>query len=85
MLFGTHPDFRGESTVFEYETSHAMQDAWVAFGRDGTKGLESTGWSEYDSIGEATVREFGDDVPAKDVSIAGLEGKCNGAVPAAIS
>lgn len=83
MLFGTHPNFRGESTEFEYATSHAMQDAWVAFARDGTKGLESTGWSEYDTIGEATVREFGDEVPAKDVSISALEDKCNGAVPAA--
>jgi len=82
MLFGTHPNFRGESTPFEYATSHAMQDAWVAFARDGTQGLESTGWSEYDTIGEATVREFGKDVPEQDISLAGLEGKCNGAVPA---
>lgn len=80
MLFGTHPNFRGESTEFEYATSHAMQDAWVAFARDGTRGLESTGWSEYDTIGEATVREFGDDVPVKDISLSGLEGKCNGPV-----
>jgi len=84
MLFGTHPNFRGESTAFEYATSHAMQDAWVAFAKHGTKGLESTGWSEYDHIGEATVREFGDEVPEKDVSLSGLEGKCNGAVPATL-
>lgn len=82
MLFGTHPNFRGESTSFEYATSHAMQDAWVAFARDGTQGLESTGWSEYDHISEATVREFGDDVPEKDIRLSDLEGKCNGAVPA---
>jgi cholinesterase len=82
MLFGTHPDFRGESTAFEYATSHAMQDAWVAFSRDGTQGLESNDWKEYDTIGEATVREFGNEVPAKDISLSGLEGKCNGAVPA---
>lgn len=83
MLFGTHPNFRGESTELEYATSHAMQDAWTAFARDGTHGLESTGWSEYDSVGEGAVRDFGDDVPAKDISLSGLEGKCNGAVPAA--
>ena len=82
MLFGTHPNFRGHSTPFEYATSHAMQDAWVAFARDGTKGLESTGWSEYEYIGEATVREFGDEVPEKDVSLSGLESKCKGAAPA---
>lgn len=82
MLFGTHPNFRGESTDLEYETSHAMQDAWVAFARDGVQGLEGVGWSEYETIGEATVREFGDDVAAKDVSLSELEGKCNGAAPA---
>ncbi|KAL1587289.1 hypothetical protein WHR41_04432 [Cladosporium halotolerans] len=82
MLFGTHPNFRGESTELEYETSHAMQDAWVAFAREGVRGLQSEGWKEYEAVGEATVREFGDGVAAKDVSIAGLEGKCDGAVPA---
>ena len=82
MLFGTHPNFRGESTAFEYATSHAMQDAWVAFASSGTKGLESTGWEEYDAIGEVKVREFGDEVPAKDVSLSALENKCNGAAPA---
>lgn len=82
MLFGTHPNFRGESTELEYETSHAMQDAWVAFARDGVEGLEATGWSAYESLGEATVREFGDGVAAQDVSIADLEAKCDGAAPA---
>lgn len=82
MLFGTHPNFRGESTELEYETSHAMQDAWVAFARDGVQGLEIVGWSEYKKVGDANVREFGDGVEAKDVSIAGLEGKCDGAAPA---
>lgn len=82
MLFGTHPNFRGESTELEYETSHAMQDAWVAFAREGVRGLQGEGWKEYEAVGEGTVREFGDGVAAKDVSIAELEGKCDGAVPA---
>lgn len=43
MLFGTHLNFRGESTELEYETSHAMQDAWAAFARDGARGLEEMG------------------------------------------
>lgn len=79
MLFGTHPNFRGESTELEYETSHSMQDAWTAFAKDGSKGLDATGWSEYANIGDSNVREFGDGVAVKDVSIAELEGKCNGA------
>ena len=72
MLLGTHPNFRGNSTPFEYATSHAMQDAWVAFAKDVTQGLDSTGWSEYECIREATEREFGDEVSEKDVGLAGL-------------
>lgn len=56
-----------------------MQDAWTAFAKDGPKGLDATGWSEYANIGDSNAREFGDGVAVKDVSIAELEGKCNGA------
>lgn len=31
LLFGTHSDYRGNSTLLEYETSFAMQDSWVSF------------------------------------------------------
>ena len=80
MLFGTHPNFRGESTDAEYETSHAMQDSWLAFAKDGPSGLEGTGWGEYASVGEASVRAFGaGGVPAQDVSLAEMVGKCSGA------
>jgi cholinesterase len=80
MLFGTHPNFRGESTQAEYETSHVMQDSWLAFAKNGPGGLESTGWKEYASVDEASVREFGaGGVPARDVSLAGMVAKCSGA------
>jgi len=80
MLFGTHPNFRGESTEAEYATSHAMQDAWLAFAKDGSSGLEGTGWDEYDAVGEASARQFGaGGVPAQDVSLAQMVGKCSGA------
>jgi cholinesterase len=80
MLFGTHPNFRGESTEAEYATSHAMQDSWLAFAKDGPKGLEGTGWMEYTSVNESSVREFGaGGVPAQDISLAELVSKCSGA------
>ena len=82
LLFGTHPDFRGESTELEYATSCAMQDAWVAFARDPENGLRGQGWDVYEKLGANEVREFGAGVAARDVSISGAEGKCNGAVPA---
>ena len=80
MLFGTHPNFRGESTEAEYATSHVMQDSWLAFAKDGPSGLEGAGWEEYSAVDEASVREFGaGGVPAQDTSLAEMVGMCSGA------
>ncbi|KAF7191557.1 Acetylcholinesterase [Pseudocercospora fuligena] len=81
MLFGTHSDVRGNGTQLQYETSHAMQDAWVAFAKDPAHGLEKENWKPYEALGEGTVREFGAGVAAKDISIAETEGEC-AALPA---
>jgi carboxylesterase type B len=79
MLFGTHPNFRGESTEAEYATSHVMQDSWVAFAKGGPQGLEGTGWEKY-AVEEANVREFGaGGVPVQDVGLAAMVAKCDGA------
>ena len=83
MLMGTHPDFRAPSTDLEYATSHAFQDAYVAFASDPINGLAGQDWQRYTALGGATVREFGAGVAAKDTSIAALEQLCNGAAPAA--
>ncbi|KAI5361170.1 Putative carboxylesterase, type B, carboxylesterase type B, carboxylesterase type B, active [Septoria linicola] len=81
LIFGTHPNYRGPSTKLEYATSHAMQDAWVAFATDPVNGLSAQDWLPYDTLGSATVREFGAGVAARDVDIASLEAQCNGPVP----
>jgi carboxylesterase type B len=47
LVFGTHPKYRGPSTQFEYATSFAMQDSWVAFVKYGAKGLKARGWPAY--------------------------------------
>ena len=57
-----------------------MQDAWVAFARDGPEGLRrGVGWMDYRS-GEATVREFGGcgstGIAVRDVNIAEMEEQC---------
>lgn len=83
MLMGTHPDFRGPSTALEYATSHAFQDAYVAFASDPTNGLASQNWTTYTQIGAGNVREFGAGVAAQDISVGSLEALCDGAVPAA--
>lgn len=76
LLMGTHPDYRGPSTSLEYATSHAMQDAWVAFARDPVHGLKSQDWDVYKTLGSKQVREFGAGVPAKDISLTDVERQC---------
>ena len=49
MTFGSHPDFRGESTVEEYATSEAMQDHLLAFVRDPVDGPGGLGWKDTTS------------------------------------
>ncbi|KAF2018790.1 alpha/beta-hydrolase [Aaosphaeria arxii CBS 175.79] len=66
LLFGTHPLFRGNSTELEWRTSYAMQDAWLAFAKDGVNGLRGQGWRLYDRSLGGNVRFFGNGVPAKD-------------------
>lgn len=83
LIFGTHPNYRGNSTELEYQTSHAMQDAWVAFANDAVNGLASVGWKPYEELGSATVREFGAGVAAQDIDVKATEAMCDGAVPKA--
>ncbi|KAK6397493.1 hypothetical protein LTR65_006470 [Meristemomyces frigidus] len=83
MLMGTHPDFRGPSTALEYATSHAFQDAYVAFASDPVGGLASQDWSPYTQIGADNVREFGAGVAVQDTSIGSIEALCSGPAPAA--
>ncbi|KAI3391172.1 hypothetical protein diail_7804 [Diaporthe ilicicola] len=79
MLMGTHGNFRGANSELEEETSRAFQDAYVAFAADPTAGLTSQDWKMYAVMGGSDVREFGNGVAAKDVSIADMEALCDGA------
>ncbi|KAK1671577.1 carboxylesterase [Colletotrichum godetiae] len=58
MIFGTHADFRGNSTTFEYALSHVMMDAYAAFVKDSTAGLDAIGWPVY-TAEERLVRSYG--------------------------
>ena len=65
MVFGTHGDYRGESTGLEEETSLVMQDVWLGF----VEG--EVGW------GAGEVMEFGGEGGAAVVvDYSGDEGLC---------
>ncbi|POS69334.1 carboxylesterase [Diaporthe helianthi] len=56
LLFGTHMNFRGNSTPFEYAVSHALQDAYLAFVTDPVGGLDLIGWPAYGGRGGSVMR-----------------------------
>ena len=58
--------------------SRALQDAWLAFVRDGSDGLERGGWSEYE-LHSNKARNFGLNVPMQNFNLSSLEVQCDGA------
>ncbi|KAJ5945959.1 chlorogenic acid esterase precursor [Penicillium verhagenii] len=38
LVFGTHNEYRGRSTEFEWEVSYAMEALWLSFAEDPTRG-----------------------------------------------
>lgn len=80
MLFGTWdqfgPELNDAGVAARAEaTSHAMQDAWVAFAAHGV-GLEKMGWPRYTG-GRDQVEIFGGDNTAMRVGdTTSMEGSC---------
>ncbi|GJC89005.1 lipase 1 [Colletotrichum liriopes] len=77
MIFGTHADFRGNSTAFEYELSHVMMDAYAAFVKDSTAGLDAIGWPVY-TAESRLVRSYGanNNVTAGQRTLSAIEEEC---------
>lgn len=38
LLFGTHDEYHSRSTKFEWEVSYAMEELWLSFAEDPTRG-----------------------------------------------
>lgn len=74
MIFGTHGDFRGESTDSERRTSERMQDAVLAFMEDPYAGPEKVGWP---SVKSEKMLIFGEEgKAARQVSLESVQGVC---------
>ncbi|KAK0657770.1 Alpha/Beta hydrolase protein [Cercophora newfieldiana] len=76
LVFGTHPLYRGNSTELEYATSHAMQDAWLAFVATAGRKPSVEGWDAWDEVVGGRVVEFGNGVPARLIDTAKMEKDC---------
>lgn len=64
MVFGTHYEFRGNSTPFEWEMADFMQDLWLSFAEDSSQQPQASmpdgstfTWPYYD-MSKATMAEF---------------------------
>ncbi|KAH7395016.1 hypothetical protein DE146DRAFT_658905 [Phaeosphaeria sp. MPI-PUGE-AT-0046c] len=58
LVFGTHSEFRGNSTELEWQTGHAYQDAWVAFATDPSGDVsfaEGGKWPRHSASGDTTL------------------------------
>lgn len=64
MLFGTHGNYRGNSTEFEIAVSTAMQDAWVAFASN-PEDLAGQQWPQFTADSDV-VRSFGNGTAAQN-------------------
>ncbi|KAE9988296.1 hypothetical protein EG328_011669 [Venturia inaequalis] len=59
LLFGTHWEYRGNSTPFEWEVSAGMQSLWESFVTDSSKDPSGSGvrWPKH-VLGQNTMIEF---------------------------
>ena len=64
MIFGTHPNYRGNSTPFEYAVSETMQDLWLHFAEDSA--AFSQYWPAWDPESQPIV-VFGADAKPSQV------------------
>ncbi|RYP22994.1 hypothetical protein DL767_008919 [Monosporascus sp. MG133] len=79
LIFGTHPDYRGTSTQLEYETSFAMQDAWLSFAANTARPkLGAAEWPLFTDPQGGTVASFGDAVAAGIGNVRDIEIQCGG-------
>lgn len=77
---GTHQDFPGTSTSFEYGVSESMQDYVLAFMRDPENGVEKIGLQK--AQGGEMLRFGADGLVVQSVSEAVVDASCyNSSVP----
>lgn len=81
QIFGTAPLYRGNSTEFEYQVSHLMQDSWLDFvaNNGGASAMSSlVDWPQYTSVDSGLVRDFApaDGVVATSINLHDVEKLC---------
>ncbi|KAL3427014.1 chlorogenic acid esterase precursor [Phlyctema vagabunda] len=83
ILFGTHDQFRGPSTDYEYEVSHAMEAFWLSFASNPTAGPARwtakegyVAWPQYQQNTSSMVLFAEGDTLQQLVTGARIDGSC---------
>ncbi|KAK4142476.1 acetylcholinesterase [Dichotomopilus funicola] len=80
LVFGTHFEFRGNSTEFEWQTSYAMEAYWVSFAANSSAApVDHLGqpWPEYSTADDGQVVVFGNATVPGGASYAELASVAN--------
>ncbi|KAB5583601.1 acetylcholinesterase [Coniochaeta sp. 2T2.1] len=77
LVFGTHGDYRGESTELERLTSWAMQDAWVEFVATAGERMSIVSWNGSEVVDGGPLVEFGNGVPVRVIEAKEMEQRCS--------
>ncbi|KAL6702930.1 hypothetical protein ACN47E_000772 [Coniothyrium glycines] len=85
LVFGSYALKKPKASQLEIDTSHKMQDAWLAFARDPQQGLDKLGWERYrtgtDGVGAGKAVLFGKDKAVGSIEEKVLESACAGRAP----
>ncbi|KAK0390502.1 hypothetical protein NLU13_0006 [Sarocladium strictum] len=78
LLFGTHYEYRGNSTAFEWEVADLMQALWLSFARDPSKRPTDGAftWPKYQAESKTLVEFAIDDVAASLASREVVDSEC---------
>ncbi|TDZ34521.1 Para-nitrobenzyl esterase [Colletotrichum spinosum] len=79
IIFGTHFQYRSNSTEFEWKVAYFMQDLWLSFATDASRGPRSDtfSWPKYSSASNRTVLFAADGNVAQLQSAAGIIDQCS--------
>ncbi|KAJ1323669.1 cholinesterase [Microdochium nivale] len=79
ILFGTHYEYRGNSTEFEWNVADLMQGLWLSFARNPSKDPSHGGftWPKYDAKTNTMVQLAVDDVAVKLVARSVVDNECS--------
>lgn len=83
LLFGTHFEYNGQSTFYEYEVSHFMEALWLSFASDPTAGPKIANgftWPQFNASADTMVQFANGTTKVQLVSGSIIDGNCSGIV-----